>query len=257
VILDLVDRDAVHELVERVRPSAIVHAAAVNPGQGDEDAMERVNVGGSRNIAEAAEAVGARLVAVSTDIVHDGRAGPYTDDVPPTPINAYGRTKAAGEEAVLSAYPSAVVVRTSLMYGLDEMDRGTAGFAERLSRGETVSLFTDVQRNPVPVDVLADALLRLARTEYSGLLNVAGGQALSREDFGRTMLAHWGVETDDLIQGVCARDISDAIPLDVRLDSSRAEKLLEMTLPGLDEVLATSESSLQGGPANGDALRSW
>jgi dTDP-4-dehydrorhamnose reductase len=238
VIVDVADRNAVLELVERVRPSAIVHAAAVNPGQGDEDAMERVNAGGSRNVAEAAAEFGARLVAVSTDIVHDGGAGPYADDVPPTPINAYGRTKAAGEEAVLSTYPSAVVVRTSLMYGLDEMDRGTAGFAERLGRGETLSLFSDVQRNPVQVDVLADALLGLCAVEYSGLLNVAGSQALTREEFGRKMLSYWGIESEGLIQPVPARDISDSIPVDVRLTSDRAEKLLGTTFPGVDEVLA-------------------
>ena len=63
-IADVAERDAVLELVERMRPSAIVHAAAVNPGQGDEDTMERVNAGGSRNVAEAAKEIGARLVAV-------------------------------------------------------------------------------------------------------------------------------------------------------------------------------------------------
>ena len=76
---------------------------------------------------------------------------------------------------MLSVYPSAVVVRTSLMYGLDEMDRGTAGFAERLGRGESLTLFSDVQRNPVQVDALADALVALCAIEYAGLLNVAGG----------------------------------------------------------------------------------
>ena len=237
-LVDVADPNAVRELVERVRPSAIVHAAAVNPGQGDDDLMERVNVGGSRNVAEAAKAVGVRLVAVSTDIVHDGHAGPYADDVPSTPINTYGRTKAAGEEAVLSVDPSAVVVRTSLMYGLDEMDRGTAGFAERILRGETVSLFSDVQRNPVEVDVLADALLAFCAVEYAGLLNVAGSQALTREEFGRKMLAHWEIESEGLIQPVLAREISDSIPLDVRLISTRAEHLLGTTFPGVDEVLS-------------------
>lgn len=241
-IADVAERDAVLELVERMRPSAIVHAAAVNPGQGDEDTMERVNAGGSRNVAEAAKEVGARLVAVSTDIVHDGRAGPYTDDVVPTPINSYGRTKAAGEEAVLSVYPSAVVVRTSLMYGLDEMDRGTAGFAERLNRGETLSLFSDVQRNPVSVDVLADALLALCAVEYSGLLNVAGRQALTREEFGRKMLSYWGIESEGLIRPVQAREVSDSTPVDVRLISNRAEQLLGTTFPGVDEMLASPRS---------------
>jgi dTDP-4-dehydrorhamnose reductase len=236
-VVDVGDRSEVLDLVGRLQPTAIIHTAAVNPGQGDEAEMMRVNAEGSRHMAEAALAVGARLVAVSTDIVHDGHAGPYGDDAPPTPINAYGRSKAAGEGAVLDIDRSAVVVRTSLMYGLDEMDRGTAGFAGRLSHGEDVSLFSDVLRNPVHVDTLADALVDLTQIDYSGMLNVAGRQALTREEFGVRMLSHWGVENLNRIRSVLASEISDSIPLDVRLDSSRAEKLLGMTFPGVDVVL--------------------
>jgi len=241
--VDSAQHAAVRELVEAIKPTAVVHAAALNPGQGSEEQMFRVNAEGARNVAEAAVAVGARLVAVSTDIVHDGTAGPYADDAPAAPINAYGRSKAAGEEAVIEVDPSAAVVRTSLMYGLDEMDRGTTSFAQRLASGETLSLFSDVMRNPVHVDVLADALLRLTEMEYTGLLNVAGAQAMSREEFGRTMLAYWGVERKGLIRGVRATDVSDSIPVDVRLDSTRAEELLSMTFPGVDEVLGAAASA--------------
>ncbi len=238
VVMDIGDADAVCEIVARLEPTVVIHTAAVNPGQGDDAEMFRINTSGSLHVAQAAIAVGARLVAVSTDIVHDGTAGPYADDVPATPINAYGRSKAGAEEAVLGLDPTAVVVRTSLMYGLGEMDRGTRGFAERMIAGETVPLFSDVMRNPVRVGDLAEALVRLAGSEYSGLLNVAGAQALSREEFGRRMLRYWGVASEGLIEPVKARDVSDSIPVDVRLDSSRAEELLDMRFPGVDEVLA-------------------
>lgn len=240
VAVDVGDRSGVFEIVERLRPSVVIHAAAVNPGQGDDEAMWRVNVDGSRFVAEAARSVGARLVAVSTDIVHDGRAGPYADDVPPSPINEYGRSKAAGESAVLEADPEAVVVRTSLTYGLDEIDRGTAGFAARLARGEDLSLFSDVLRNPVWVDSLADALVALADTDYAGLLNVAGRQVLSRDEFGRAMLAYWGISDGGRIRSIRAADVSDSIPLDLRLVSDRAEALLGMTFPGVDEVTSAA-----------------
>lgn len=240
VAFDIGDRTAVFDVVERLAPSVVIHAAAVNPGQGDADTMWRINAEGSRHVAEAARAVGARLVAVSTDIVHDGRNGPYADNVAPTPVNAYGRSKAAGEAAVLDLDPSAVVVRTSLMYGLDEMDRGTAGFVERLGRGESLTLFSDVLRNPVSVDTLAEALVRLTTTDYTGLLNVAGRQVLSRDEFGRKLLAYWGISDEGLIRSGRAADISDSIPLDIRLSSNRAERLLGLAFPGVDDVLAAA-----------------
>jgi dTDP-4-dehydrorhamnose reductase len=239
VKLDLTGRAEVLALVRQIRPQAIIHAAAINPGHGDAATMWRVNVEGSRYVAEAAVEVGARLVAVSTDVVHDGQAAPYADDAPPSPLNDYGRSKAAAEAAIMAVDPTAAIVRTSLIYGLARMDRGTESFVERLAAGEPLLLFSDVVRNPVWVESLAEALLRLVANNYAGLLNVAGRQALTREAFGRRMLAYWQVDPGDQLSAVCAAEISATIPLDLRLAVDQAERLLGMTFPGVDEVLAS------------------
>lgn len=238
--LDVSDRSAVRRVVNKLKPTVIIHAAAVNPGQGDDETMWQVNALGSDHVAEGAREVDSRLLAISTDIVHDGTHGPYDDAASANPLNHYGRSKAAGESAVLARAPDAAVVRTSLMYGLDEMDRGTAGFAERIRRGERQALFSDVLRNPIRVDTLAVALLRLVETAYSGTLNIAGRQVLSRDEYGRRMLEYWGVATDGLLEATRAADISSSIPLDLRLRIDRAEQLLGMDLAGVDTVLATA-----------------
>ncbi len=151
-------------------------------------------------------------MAVSTDVLHDGTAGPYPDDATPTPLDIYGRSKAEGEAAVLDGLPSALVVRTSLMYAVDEMDRGTAGFARRLAAGEPLRLFTDVWRNPVWVETLADALVRLAATEASGILNVAGAEAMTRETYALALLDYWGIDDLGRYEPVRAADVSDHDP---------------------------------------------
>jgi len=238
VQFDLTSRDAVLNLVQDLTPQAIIHTAAINPGQGDEYAMGQVNIKGSRNVAEAAVAVGARLVHVSTDVVHDGRHAPYADDAPPSPLNAYGRSKAAAEAVVAEIDPQAAIVRTSLIYGLAEMDRGTAGFVERLKKGEPLVLFNDVIRQPVWVENLAEALLELTQLEFGGLLNVVGRQAMTREEFGRRMLGWWQVDAGDLLSSGRAADISDTTPLDLRMSVTKAMQLLQMDLLGVDEVLA-------------------
>jgi len=214
-----------------------IHAAAVNPGQGDDTTMWRVNVDGSRNVARAAAEVGARFIAVSTDVVHDGTRAPYGDDIAPTPLQAYGRSKAEAESAIRSVNPDAAIVRSSLIYAVDEIDRGTAGFVDSITRGDRLSLFSDVLRNPVWVETLAEALLRLVTVDYQGLLNVAGHQVLSREQFGLKMLAFWGIADRGLVDSGRASDVSASIPLDLRLDLTRAESLLDMAFPGVDEVL--------------------
>lgn len=237
VQLDLRNRAIVRQVITKLKPQAIIHAAAINPGQGDAEAMQQINSDGSRYVAEAAVAIGARLVCVSTDVVHSGQNAPYSDEAAPTPINDYGQSKAAGEAAVREVDPNAAIVRTSLIYGLERMDRGTEGFIKRLEAGQTLKLFSDVIRQPVWVESLAGALLKLVEIEYSGLLNVMGRQVLSREEFGRCMLEFWGVETDERVQSGLGADISSTIPLDLRMTYTKAEQLLQMSLYGVDEAL--------------------
>ena len=67
-----------------------------------------------------------------------------------------------------------VIIRTSLIYGLQLMDRGTAWMVETLRRGRPVTLFTNQRRNPVWVETLCQACLELVTHEYRGILNVAG-----------------------------------------------------------------------------------
>ena len=259
ISLDLTSREDVFRVIAGAKPHAVIHTAAINPGDGTDARMWSVNVEGSRSVAEASASVGARLVHVSSDSVHDGRHAPYPDEVAPSPINAYGRSKAAAEAAVIEAYPGAAIVRTSLIYGLtesrtflmvgdpsldcpdldclDQMDRGTAGFVERIEAGEMLTLFDDVIRQPIWVESLSEALLALTTRDFAGTLNIAGRQAMSREEFGRKMLDRWNVNLRGLVRSGRAAELSDAIPLDLRLSVDKAEALLHMVFPGVDDVI--------------------
>lgn len=230
---DLLDAPGIRALIERIRPTAIINGAAANPGSADSFVVNEV---GAANLAAAASAVDVRVVHVSSDIVHSGNHAPYGDLAAPEPINDYGRSKADGEAAVLAGCPEAVVVRTSLIYGLAEMDRGTRGFADRLEAGEELSLWDDAIRQPVWIDALSDGLVRLAidHRDESGTMNVAGSQTLSRAQFGRKLLEYWGVDTTGLVLG-SAVDVPGQ-PLDLTMTFDRATAL-DLDLAGVDEVL--------------------
>ena len=242
--LNLARRGPVLRLIGDLAPQAIIHTAAINPG-GNEPDMMRINADGSRYVAEGAVSVGARLIQLSTDVVHNGRRAPYNDDAPPSPLNTYGRSKAAAEMAVAAIDPTAIIVRTSLIYGLLEMDRGTTSFVKRLQSGKPLILFSDVIRQPIWIGTLAEALLKLVDVDHSGTLNVVGRQALTREEFGRRMLAWWQVDPRGLLQSGRAADISGTISLDLRMSVARAEQLLHMKFPGVDEVLAKANEGNQ------------
>ena len=243
VVANILDPREIERALRGAAAGAVIHAAAINPGQGDEARMMAVNRDGTRNVARASAAADAHLVHVSSDMVHGGDRAPYPDDAEPAPVNVYGRSKAAAEREALDAVPGAAIVRTSLIYGLRQMDRGTAGFAERLAAGEALALFTDVLRQPVWVETLAEALVLLAEGRLGGRFNVAGEQVLSREGFGRRLLDWWGVPGRERLSSGLGADVSAHIPLDLRLDLAKVRRCLSLDLPGVDQVLSRIPST--------------
>ena len=120
--LDVTDAAAVSDAIARCRPDVVVNCAAwtaVDDAEASEEQALAVNAGGPANLTTACGAHAARLVQVSTDYVFTGDASrPYTEDDVPAPRTAYGRTKLAGERAVLDGLPgSGYVVRTAWLYG--------------------------------------------------------------------------------------------------------------------------------------------
>jgi dTDP-4-dehydrorhamnose reductase len=120
--LDVTDATAVSDAIARCRPDVVVNCAAwtaVDDAETSEEQALAVNAGGPANLTTACAAFGARLVQVSTDYVFAGDHGrPYAEDDVPGPRTAYGRTKLAGERAVLGGLPGAgYVVRTAWLYG--------------------------------------------------------------------------------------------------------------------------------------------
>lgn len=119
--LDICDRASVADMFAVVRPDIVVNCAAytaVDQAESDEETAYEVNARGPAILAHACRSAGARLLHISTDYVFAGDAStPYRETEPPAPRSAYGRTKAAGEEAVLRSGADAYVVRTAWVYG--------------------------------------------------------------------------------------------------------------------------------------------
>lgn len=235
--LDTRDGQTVLDLVTAFRPQVILHLAGSNRPAGTMDSVIRQ---GAANICQAAGRVGSRLIHLSTDVIFDGRQAPYREGATPSPIHAYGQAKAFAE-TVVADYPNHVIVRTSLIYGLQRMDRGTAWMAQELLAARPVTLFTNQFRNPIWVDSLAAACLELAGMDYRGILHVAGRERLSRADFGLLMLDHWHIQQRQTLQ-LGLSDLNQW-PGDCTLVIEQATGLLQTPLPGVREVLKQHEPS--------------
>lgn len=241
VSVDITQKAALTDLFITEKPDAVIHCAACNPG-GSSENMFAINEQGGSHVADAAKHVNCRLVAVSSDTVLSGNNAPYRDNAAaePLPDNAYAVSKARSEAIVLSTVPDAIVVRTSLIYGTEHMDRGTEGFAARLHSGEPLNLFADVIRQPVHDVALSHALCELALNlvAEAGTINIAGDEAMSRYDFGKTMLDFWRVDYQNNLNKVSGNGIA-GLPIDLRLTLDRARSL-GIATPGVRSVLATA-----------------
>jgi dTDP-4-dehydrorhamnose reductase len=217
--LDVRDAAAVAALFERLRPEAVVHTAY----RQDDRAT---TCDGAVAVARAAARSGARLVHLSTDVVFDGEKGvPYTEEDEPAPLTAYGRDKADAERGVLGAHPAALVVRTSLIYG-----GAQPGPQEQLAADPGATFFTDEVRCPIQVGDLAAALLELAGSDRSGILHVAGADALSRHAFAALLAGR-------PVPGATVAESGSVRPRDCSLAIDRAKAVLSTRLRGAREVL--------------------
>jgi dTDP-4-dehydrorhamnose reductase len=174
--LDVCDARAVRDFVGAYRPRVVVNCAAwtaVDLAETHEAEAMAVNGTAVRTLAEVCERAGARLVHVSTDYVFDGTSDePYPEDAEPCPVNAYGRTKLAGERAALEH--GGYVVRTAWLYGA-----GGPNFVRTMTRlaatRHTVDVVDDQHGRPTWSADLADFLVRLAQSDLPpGVYHAAG-----------------------------------------------------------------------------------
>jgi dTDP-4-dehydrorhamnose reductase len=223
--LDVRDAAGVRAAVEAARPEVVVHTAY----RMDDP---NVNLDGTRAVAAAALAVGARLVHLSTDLVFPGTGWrPLTEDDAPDPVTAYGASKLAAERA---CPPGALLVRTSLLYGGERPSTHERAAIEAADGARTMTFFTDEVRCPIAVGDLAAAVLELAPTDVAGPLHVAGADALTRLEFARLVAARHGRDPAALRGGPGGPER----PKHVVLDSSRAQATLRVRLRGARAVLA-------------------
>lgn len=199
--LDITDAAAVARALAEAGPAVVVNCAAwtdVDGAESDEAGALAVNATGAGILARAATAAGVRLVHVSTDYVFDGRAtAPYVESDPVAPTSAYGRTKLAGERAVLAAGAQHAVVRSSWLFGTGGRNfvATMLGLADR----EEVSVVTDQVGCPTYTGHLAAALVEVAERGSAGVHHIAGGEHCSWHELAVEAFTQAGVETRVLV----------------------------------------------------------
>ena len=196
---DLTDPAAVRALLEAERPDAVVNCAAYHDVAGCEANPEvafAVNATAVAELARECAAVGAKLMTVSTDYVFDGtRAGGYTEEDEPNPLNRYGESKLAGERLALAAHPATFVVRTQSLFGLAGPSGKGLNFVDLMVKlsGERDELMVDQFRMaPTGTAPLAENMHALLPTDAFGVYHMSCQGETTWYEFARAILERIG-----------------------------------------------------------------
>ncbi|WP_104088537.1 dTDP-4-dehydrorhamnose reductase [Cryobacterium sp. N19] len=200
--LDVTDLDAVKAAV--AGHDVIINCAAytkVDDAEMHEDEAYAVNAVGPYNLAVAASALQAKLVQISTDYVFDGSATtPYAENTPHSPISAYGRSKAAGEDFVQVENGSrSYIVRTAWLYG-----KNGPNFAKTMLKAagtrDTLSVVTDQVGQPTwTVDLAAQIVLLLDSDAPAGMYHGTNSGVASKFDQARAVFALAGLDPERVL----------------------------------------------------------
>jgi dTDP-4-dehydrorhamnose reductase len=205
--LDITDRAAVARKMRDLRPDLIINGAVLGVDECERDpaAARAINVDGPAILSEHAPSI----VHFSSNYVFDGREEKfYAVDDEPRPVNEYGRTKLAGEKAVLNRCPGAFVIRSSWIFGPGK-ESLVSTVHRTLMRGERVRAASDVWASTTYVADLVNRLAEIVRDRRHGLHHVVNGGVCSNESFAREAARIVGADPR-LIEPVSTRDVHAA-----------------------------------------------
>lgn len=201
IALDITAAGSVGAALSLYRPQVVVNCAAytaVDDAETDEVEAQRINGTGAANLAVACAENRARLIHISTDYVFAGDARtPYPEDHPTAPRTAYGRTKLAGEEAVLKRLPrSGIVVRTAWLYAAHGHNF-VRTMIDLAARGDTVDVVDDQYGQPTWAADVAERVIMLGeRPDATGIFHATNSGVATWYELAREVLRLIGADPD-------------------------------------------------------------
>ncbi len=196
--VDILNKTQISQIVEEFNPDSIVNFAAftdVEEAENQKDDKEgicfRVNATGARNVAEVAKDFNKHLVFISTEYVFDGTKenAPYAEQDLPSPVNWYGQTKLAGEQAVLEIGGRSVIMRISMPFSAQyELKKDVARFfLAQLKSNQPVRAVEDQRITPTLTNDISDALVILLQNASEGIYHVSSRDSVTPLEFVKTI----------------------------------------------------------------------
>jgi len=247
---DIKCRDEIKKVVHDYYPDFIIHTAAFTNVDLSEKLREdawKINVKGVEYIAEAARAIDAHIIHLSTDYVFDGKDGPYSENATPNPVGYYGRTKLASENALRISGTFFTILRTNVLYGIAPNSRPdfVRWVINSLEKNDSIRIVKDQINNPTFIDDLVQAINKIIEFRKTGIYNIGGKEFLSRYDFTLRIADYFGLDKN-LITPITTEELKQPAkrPLKSGLLILKAETELGFRPHTIIESLAAMKKEL-------------
>ena len=249
--LDVTDRKQVLNLFSTLEPDVIIHTASetnVDKCEIQKEHAWKINVEGTRNIAEACKA-GVKLIYISTDYVFDGRKGDYKEDDTPNPINYYAVTKLEGEKQVIQNCKNFAILRTSVLYGWHPLKQNFATWViNELKQNKEITVVEDHYNTPTLADNLAEMAIEAIPKDLQGVYHACGSERIGRYEFARQIARAFDLN-QNLIRPIKMEQLTAWIakrPRDSSLNTNKIRGQLEAKplniTEGLDRMKKEAET---------------
>lgn len=230
--LDVSNRSETLTLINKIKPSYVIHAAAlgnVDYCETHKGEAKKVNETGTKNVSEAANENGAVIIFTSSNAIFDGNNPPYSEDAKPSPLDYYGKTKVAGEKIVKESGAIYVILRLMTMYGwapVGGRSNPVNWIIDEVREKNTINVVNDIYNNHLyaaqAVDVIWEIIKRDKRNE---VYNVGGRESVSRFDLAIMTAKVFELDkkyinsvTSDYFKNIVPR------PKNTTVDTSKIEK---------------------------------
>ncbi|MFM8179843.1 MAG: SDR family oxidoreductase [Candidatus Kapaibacterium sp.] len=237
------------------KPRVVINCAAmtdVDACESDKQLASALNVKVVENLVRACSIGEAHLIHFSTDYVFNGEKGPYTETDVPDPVNYYGRTKLAGENAILTSKIPSTIIRTNIVYGhLPGVKKDFVTWVrDSGASGSGIAVVDDQFGNPTAAADLAVATMRVIEKGRTGIYHVAGPEYLDRYSFARRIAAYFGADPSFIRPQSTAQLRQPARrPLRAGLVTLKAQTDLGLRLTCIDDGLLEYKRSAPARPS--------
>lgn len=236
---------SIRDISNSIKPDIIINfVAQTNVDECEVDRMlaYELNVKVVENLIRAAKISQSKIIQLSTDYVYDGKNGPYSENDLPSPINYYGKTKLAAENACIVSNLPYSIIRTNIVYGVaDGLKKDFIEWVlENCNAGKNINVVSDQYGNPTLADDIAVAIMKIISKKRTGVYHIGGKDYVSRYEFAVKIAEHFHVDSS-LINKIETSDLNQKAnrPMKGGLLTLKAETDLGIKLAGIESGLQT------------------